>query len=108
MALLATQRPAVTGLAPAYGAANAGGDTYTPEDDLFLLIKNGSGGAITVTVDSKVPCNQGADHDLAVSVPAGGERMIGPLPSHRFADSTGTGSVSYSGVTSLTIAAIAT
>lgn len=107
MALLASQRPALTGLATAYAAASAGGDTFTPEERLELRVKNGSGAAITVTVDSKPPCNFGEDHNLVISVPAGGERAIEPLSPARFADASGVGSVTYSAVTSLTIGAFA-
>jgi hypothetical protein len=37
-----------------------------------------------VTVDSVAPCNYGFDHDYSVSVPAGGERILGPFPIGRF------------------------
>ena len=106
MALLATQVPLPSGLAPAYAAASAGGDTYTPGANVVLHAKNGSGAAITVTVDSRVLCSQGVDHDLAVSVPAAGERMIGPLTPGRFGDSSGIGGITYSGVTNLTVAVL--
>jgi hypothetical protein len=109
MALLTTQTVVPGGTTPAYVAANAGGDTVTPGNDTFLHAKNASGGSLTVTVDSVTPCNYGSDHDLVVAIPAGSERMIGPLPASRFASpTTGLVSVTYSGVTSLTVAAIRT
>jgi hypothetical protein len=80
-----------------------------PGNDVFLHVKNGGGGSITVTVDSVTPCNQGGDHDLAVAVPAAQERMIGPLPASRFANATtGLVNITYSGVTTVTVAALRT
>jgi hypothetical protein len=96
MALLATQVGVQTGLLPVFGAVNAGGDTFQPGDDVSLYVKNPTGGAITVTVASQVQCNQGSTHNLAVAIPAGSERIIGPLPASRFADGTGVGSITYS------------
>lgn len=108
MAALATQDINYTGLAPAYAAAAGGGDTFTPDADTILHAKNGSGGAITVTIVTPGTGVGGvAISDVAVSVPAGGERMIGPFPAQHFADpTTGQAAVTYSGVTSLTIAAL--
>jgi hypothetical protein len=42
--------------------------------------------------------------DRVVSVPAGGERMIGPLSGSKYRNATtGVASITYSGVTSLTL-----
>ncbi len=106
MALLATQSITRAGLAPSYAAAAGGGDTFTPGPNVFLQVKNASGGAITVTVVTPRTDSLGnAVADNTISVPATtGDRMIGPLPYEHYADpSTGVGNISYSGVTSLTI-----
>lgn len=108
MALLASQSITRAGLAPAYAAATGGGDTFTPDGDTFLQVKNASGGAITVTIVT--PRNDAwgnAIADNTVSVPATtGDRMIGPFPADSYADpTTGLASITYSGVTSLTIGA---
>ena len=108
MATLTTQPVNPSGLGPTYVAASAGGDKVAPGPTVFLHAKNASGGAITVTVNSQTLCNQGFDHDLVVSVPAGADRMIGPLTADRYAaPADGLVSITYSGVTSLTVAAIA-
>lgn len=108
MATLTTQPVIQSGLGPTYVAANAGGDKVVPGPTTFLHAKNASGGALTVTVASVTPCNQGSTHNLVVSVPAGGDRMIGPITPDRFAAvADGLAAVTYSGVTSLTVAAIA-
>lgn len=107
MATIATQRP---DLAPSsalsFVACNVGGDQVVADANTFIYVKNGSGGALTVTVDSPTLCSQGSTHDIVVNVPAGSERMIGPLKPERFADANGYAQITYSGITSLTIAAV--
>lgn len=107
MATLTVQDVKRTGVGPTYAAAAGGGDKFAPSKDTFLHAKNGSAGALTVTV---VTPNEAfkdvAIADVAVSVPAGGERMIGPFPAEHFANSAdGLADITYSGVTSLTIGA---
>src|SRR6266542_4097824 len=111
MATLTTQIITRAGVGPTYGAAAGGGDLCSPGPQNFLHVKNGSGGALTVTC--AVPAGSGAAPtglaygNLAVSVPGGGERMIGPLPYPYFGDPTdGMVHITYSGVASLTIAVL--
>ncbi len=106
MALLASQSITRAGVTAAYAAAAGGGDTFTPDRDTFLQVKNASGGAITVTIVT--PRTDGVGNAVAdntVSIPATtGDKMIGPFPAEFYADpSTGLASITYSGVTSLTI-----
>lgn len=107
MALLSVQTVSRAGATPSYAAANGGGDTFVPDKDTFLHVKNGGGGAITVTVvtpRSDAIGNVIADN--AVSVTNGQERMIGPFPYEHYADpSTGVANISYSGVASVTVGA---
>lgn len=106
MALLATQQIGVAGTATTLTAAAGGGDTVTPDDRTFLWVKNASGSPITVTV--VVPGAYFGQNlpDIAVSVPATtGERLIGPL-DRRLQNTSGFVDVTYSGVTSLTVAAV--
>lgn len=104
MALLATQAVGLAGTTLTLAAATGGGDTFTPGDNVFLEVNNGSGAPITVTIDSKVLSNYGTDEDIIVSVAAGARVGIGPLPAQRFADpNTGLGNITYSGVTTLTV-----
>lgn len=108
VALLALQQITQSGLAPAFVAAAAGGDSLQPGDSVKLHVKNGGAGSVTVTVNSQRKCDQGVDHDLAVAIAAGAEAIIGPLPANRFADpADGLVKVTYSAVTSVTVAALA-
>ena len=106
MATLTKQSVVLTGLNPSYVAAAAGGDEFVNSGRAFIHVKNGGAGSIDVTVDSQAPCSQGYDHDAVVAVPAGEERMIGPFPKDRFNDSSEKVQITYSGVTSVTIAVV--
>lgn len=105
-AITVTEIPKTGVAPPSLSAANAGGDTFVNDGKTFLHVANGSGGALTVTVDAQRLCDQGFDHDAIVSVPAGTERYIGPFPKNIFNTTGGVCDVSYSGVTSLTIGAL--
>lgn len=110
MAALTTQKPSAAGVAVTYAACNAGGDTFVNTGREFIHVKNASGGALTVTISSgSNKCSFGianAAHDLAVSVGAGSDKMIGPFDKDRFNDTSGNVNLSYSGVTSLSIAVL--
>ncbi len=114
MATLAVQLVTPAGLAPVYSAAAAGGDQFANVADgrTFLHAKNAGGGALTVTavrqrtslnVPGEQPITLG---NIAVSVPlTNGDRMIGPFPES-FNDINGNVQLTYSGVTSLTVAVV--
>lgn len=108
MADLTTQAINRAGIGPTYAAAAGGGDKFIPGKDVFLHAKNGSGGALTVTIVTPKTVSGEAIEDRAVSVPAGAERMIGPFPKSLFANpaDSGKAAITYSGVTSLTIAVL--
>lgn len=93
------------GLDPTYAAAAVGGDTVRVVDNLFLHVKNGDAAPHTVTVATPGTIGGLAIADLPATIPAGDERMIGPI-DHNFRASTGLASITYDGVTSVTIAAI--
>jgi hypothetical protein len=107
VALLQVQPVTRAGLNPAFSAADPAGDTFVPGERTSLRVKNASAAAITATVDSVRPCDQGFDHNVAVSVPAGGDVTFGPFPSERFAGAGGVVSVTYSAAASVSVAAIA-
>lgn len=108
MATLTYKQPVITGTDPALVAASGGGDKVAPNDRGYLHVRNASGAPITVTV--VVPGNTQfaqAAPDVAVVVPATtGERLIGPFPAILADPTDGLVAITYSGVTSLTVAAI--
>ena len=113
MATLTVQTIDLTsGVAPTYASAAAGGDEYANDGKTYIHLKNASGGSITVTVtvqqsavDSQqfgrlVPANR------TFTVGAGAERIIPFLSAGGYNNSNGRVALTYSGVTSLTVAAI--
>ncbi|MFE3386370.1 hypothetical protein [Streptomyces anulatus] len=107
MAILATQTVALGGLAPTYATAAGGGDKVECGDRNFLHVKNGAGSPVTVTLTATAAVRGQAVGNVTVSVPAAGERMIGPLqPDLLLNQSDGLCAVGYSSATSVTVASI--
>lgn len=102
MALLSQQKVDADGLTPAYVSAAGGGDTCLPGEGSYIHVKNGSGGSITVTLVTPGTVAGLAVADRAVAVGAGAEAKILIGDEYRN-QSTGLASITYSGVTSLTI-----
>lgn len=107
MAVLSAQQINRAGAVPSYAAAAGGGDSFPPGQDTWLHAKNGSGGAITITVVTPGTDAIGnAVADTVVSVGAGAERVWGPFPAVYYANpATGNADITYSAVTTLTIGA---
>lgn len=108
MAVLNPQKITRAGLNPSYAAAGAGGDEFIPDKDTYLHVKNGSGGSLNVTIVTPREAFDGAAiADTVVAVPASGERLIGPFPAEHYASpADGKADITYSGVTSLTVAVL--
>lgn len=103
MAALTIQSIDQDGLTPSYTAAAGGGDTVVVGAGSFLHVKNGGGGSITVTLVTPGTVSSLAIADQTVSVGAGAESMIA-LPDLYKDPATGRGSITYSGVTTVTVA----
>ncbi len=107
MATLATQTIALAGLAPTYSAAAGGGDKCEVGDRNFLHVKNGSGSPVTVTLTATAAVRGQAVGNVVVSVPASGERMIGPLAADLLTSpSDGLCGIGYSSATTVTVASV--
>lgn len=90
----------------AMAAASGGGDKVFPNTRGAVLVKNGDASAKTVTV--VVPGNTKfgqAQPDVAIVIPAGEQTLIGPFPQE-LAGTDGLVSLTYSAVTSVTVAAV--
>lgn len=110
MAALTLHNVSPSGKTVSYVAAAGGGDTVKAGSRTFISVRNGGGGSVTVTVnDTKTKAPAGAaefDPDLEVVIAPSTEKVIGPLPAERFANLSGNAEISYSGVTSVTVAAL--
>ena len=106
MATLAVQKIVRTGLELVPVAATGGGDAFPNDGKTFIYVNNASGGDITVTIVSQQTIDGLAVADKAVIVTASDARYIGPWPIPLYNDANGLVQLTYSGVTSLTVAAL--
>lgn len=103
MAALSVLTPGVTGSVLGAVAAAGGGDTFVNNGDVLFYIFNGDGSDMTVTFVTAGTTSQGiAIADVAVTVAAGAEKVIGPFDPSVFNGASGV-SVTYSAVTSVTV-----
>lgn len=94
-------------------AAAGGGDTLTPTvgdfRNLILFVNNGGGSPITVTIDDPTstspPAATAWNPDLAVSVTNATAKLILIDVKRTLNTSTGLISITYSGVTTVTVGA---
>lgn len=106
MALLTRTQLALAGVDPAFVGADVAGDEFPVDTRTIFTIRNGGGAPITVTVASQLPAGAGyAPEDLDVIVAAGGEEEIVFQPARPFTDVDGRAQVTYSAVTTVTVAA---
>lgn len=107
MALLSYQQIGISGSAVTYSAATATvGDAVTPDDRGFVHIKNGSGSSITATLVIPGTLYGQPRPDVAVTIPAGADRFIGPMNTDYADPADGQVDVMCSSVTTVTIAAV--
>lgn len=103
MALLATQQMTDSGLAAAYSAVAASDTVDISNGRTFLHVKNGGGSADTVTLVTPGTVSGLAIADRSINVPAGSERLIGPLDPGLYGSIV---TVQHSFLTSVTAAAV--
>lgn len=108
MAALTYAQASLTGADPGFAAADAAGDVLPAHPNGFLVVRNDSAAAVTVTVVTPGKSRFGVadEPDVTVSVPAGGERLIGPMERGLVTSDQGGVVIDYSAVTSVTRAAI--
>lgn len=102
-------KPAITGSTETYVAASGGGDIIaTNGQHTTLRVKNGDSAPHTVTLVCVRACSLGATsptHDVVVVVAATSEEDI-EIPAHVVDPDTGHVEVTYSAVTSVTVAPV--
>ena len=112
MAELTLQQITEAGGAVTYASASGSGDTADNSGSTFLHIKNGSESSITVTITAEVTTVENTIYgdltkaNASIAVAATGEAFIGPFKPAAFNDSDAEIAITYSAVTSLTIAAL--
>jgi len=102
-----TQQIGIGGASPTYSPATVAGDEFRPDARTLVHVKNGSGASITVTIPAYGSGPGGNPvANRTVSVPAGGERVIGPFDPSGFSAPDGLAMLLYSAVTSVTVAVL--
>ena len=104
MATLTKQTVIRDGLEATYASAAGGGDEFVNTGREFIHIKNASGGDITLTIVTQQTVDAEAVGDKTVIITLAEERFVGPFPKTVYSDSNEKVQLTYSGVTSLTIA----
>lgn len=104
MALLTAQPLNVVGVKPTFAAAAALGDTLKPGANQVLIVTNGDASAKTVTLVRPGTEYGQANADVAKVIPAG-ETWYFLVPPE-FADTDGLIDITYSAVTSVTVAVV--
>lgn len=88
------------------------GDTFQNDGETLLIVHNGGGGSINVTVtDQKSRSPREASSfsgNVVKAVAAGADRVIGPFPVRRFNNAVGNVVLGFSGVSSVTVTAVST
>lgn len=102
---LTVQQIVRSGLNPSYASANVDGHSLPNGGTEFVHVKNGGGSSITVTAQTPGTVDGLAIADRTVSVPNGGERIIGPFPRATYNQGADEVFLDFSAVTSVTIAA---
>lgn len=108
MPTLAVIESSVAGAVFATANADVGGDEFTNTGREIIYVANGSGGDITVTFTGQSASNFNVTTNNAVVVSAGTTEVIGPFLKGWFSDTNNKVQVTYSGISSLTVAIIQT
>ena len=112
MATLTVQTITESGKVATYASCEGGGDVVENDGTVFLHLKNGSGGEITVTITAQTTSIDSSLYgdltkaNATQAIAASGEAFIGPFAPIAYNNSDAQIAITYSGVTSLTIAAL--
>jgi len=85
-------------------AAAGGGDSFPNTGREYLYVANGDASSKTVTLVYAATTDGQAITNRTVAVPAGESMLIGPFPTSLYNDANGRVAVTYSAVTSVTVA----
>jgi len=113
MAVLTVARISSTKQAINLAAAAGGGDSFPNTGKELLAVRNAGAGSITLTVTaSGAACDYGVAastaHDQTHTIPNDSATyLIGPFPTRQFNDTSNRVQLAYSGVTSVTVQALA-
>lgn len=107
MAVLAAQQITRDGMTPTFDAADAAGDEFPFAGNTFVVFRNASGGAITVTAVTPGTVESLGIEDLTITVPAGVDVFVNGLSSRNFQNANRRVGVTYSAAAGLSVAVLA-
>lgn len=87
-------------------AAAGGGDAFATTGQEFFIIKNGDGSDHTVTFAIQQKVDGVTPTAAAHTITAGHTKVFGPFPYGIYADGNGLVQVTYSAVTTVTVAVV--
>lgn len=103
---LSVQSIDFTGAVPTFTGANVDGNFFTNDGITAIIVDNADASPMTVTVDSISLCNQGFDHNQDIVIANGTQQVIGFFSKKRFNDTSQFVQLSYSSITSVTVAVL--
>lgn len=107
VATVEQQEIMLAGVAAVYSAAGAAGDRFRPRSRVFLHVKNADESSIVVTpITTYVDAIGRPSLPQPLTIPAAGERMIGPFPAVYYKWSDGLMRVAYSAVDGVSVAVL--
>jgi len=105
MATYSVQSPSITGTTPTFSAVSSSDKVHYVGERSFLIVKNGGGSSVNVTVVVPGSTYGQANPDVVVAVPAGAERWIGTF-RRDMADANGDIATNFSATSSVTAALV--
>jgi hypothetical protein len=85
-------------------AAAGGGDSFVNTGVETVFVKNGGGSPITVTLLLQAQVDGQAAASRTVSISNGAQKIFGPFPTAAYNDGNSRMNLTYSAVTSVTVA----
>ena len=105
MAVLTPQSVTRAGRTPVLAAASAGGDEVVGGSGTYIVVRNGSGASITVTLTTPGTAGGLAIEDPTITVAAGADSYITIPGDDAFKNVNGRVGIGYSAVTTVTVGA---
>lgn len=106
MATITAQVPARSANPITFSAASAGGDKFANTGKEYVIVRNGSGSPVTLTVTTPATNDGLAIADRTIEVAAGATHFLGPWPTGLYNDGDGMVNLSWSLETDMTLAVI--
>ena len=106
MATLTVTTPAITGTTLTPVAAAGGGDVFPNDGGKELYINNASGSSINLTITPGGTPGGLTLSPIVIAIPTGTIKLIGYFPPGYFNNASGQVALTYSAVTSVTVAVL--